>query len=137
MTRIFGPNTTYVTILRDPLDAVLSSWAYYKSRNSNTSSLAKFLDDCVEKGKHESCLEYHDHIRKDFGISNLLTSDYNDLKEALNTLESQFDLVMITEHFDESLVLMADSLGKYAVAKKPMTCRSKFTLFFLIPTLKI
>ena len=108
-------DSEYITILRDPVDRILSH--YYYARANTFHPLHKTI--------HENGLSLTDYVRK--GISSELdngqvkalsarwclpgTCTRECLDLALRNLESHFSVVGLTEQFDESLLVMKRALG--------------------------
>lgn len=92
-----GPRI-YITMLRDPIDRVISHYYYFKYilniKIGNNNSLEKFAQ-----------LDRFSNMQTRF-----ITGDKPDLKQAINNLEN-FAFFGITEMFKESLFLMKQTLG--------------------------
>ena len=88
----------YVSILRDPVDRHLSSFRYFVEPNAKDSSLKRFLHDRT----------YYNQQCKDFGIGS--TFQLTDFLQSPD-LEGRMTLVLITEYFDEGLVMLKRRLN--------------------------
>ncbi|XP_029914238.1 galactose-3-O-sulfotransferase 2 isoform X1 [Myripristis murdjan] len=119
LKQVMPPNTIYFTILRDPLQTFESIFSYYASTipaftlakkaaeaAENKSALSLFLES------PESYWDPKEHgnglgknpMSFDLGLN---SQQWNSSWPAdLTLLEETFQLVMIAEHFDESLVLL-------------------------------
>ncbi|XP_035689130.1 galactosylceramide sulfotransferase-like [Branchiostoma floridae] len=125
---MFSSNAVYITILREPLSQLKSVWNYYKlSKKFNiseegTDGIAKFLDNpgkydmaCGHGARYPFCFT-RNSVAVDLGFSmqeNMDTPSLEDQvqrqhksKAFVRQIEEHFSLVMIMEHFDESLVLL-------------------------------
>lgn len=124
--QVMPQNTIFITLLRDPVKTFESIFSYYTSTvpaflsayraaantaNKDKSALAVFLEspesfwDPKEpwNGLAKNPMSF------DMGLNNQKWN--SSWPEDLAQLEETFHLVMIAEHFDESLVLMGALLG--------------------------
>ncbi|EDO27713.1 predicted protein, partial [Nematostella vectensis] len=119
----FMPNdTVYVTILRDPVTQFESTFSYMKfSELLGISNESDALETFLEKPK-EILVDYvltkdlrvNSHRLKlirngmffDLGLESKDFENKTRIADSIKDLESQFDLIMLLEHFDESLVLL-------------------------------
>lgn len=121
LKRIMPPNAVYVTILQEPVQMFESVFSYYtfavpaftsaKKAAGHRSALSVFLEspesfwDPNERGNGLG----KNPMSFDLGLDNQC---WNSSRPAnLTLLEETFQLVMIAEHFDESLVLLGDLLN--------------------------
>ncbi|XP_017576203.1 galactose-3-O-sulfotransferase 2 [Pygocentrus nattereri] len=126
LRQVMPPNVVLVTILREPLRTFESVFSYYTSSvpafsrakqattrpgNKDRTALSVFLEDPESFWDPK---EPRDGLAKnpmsfDMGLNN---EEWNaSWPEDLSHLEEAFNLVMIAEHFDESLVLLGALLG--------------------------
>ncbi|XP_006814089.1 galactose-3-O-sulfotransferase 3-like [Saccoglossus kowalevskii] len=95
-----------VTILREPtarLESLMSAFPW--QREPVMESLHRFMEDPTRfenGGTHHS----RNQMMRDLGLTLKETSDDVIVKNRINTLSKDLDLVLITEYFDESLILM-------------------------------
>jgi len=100
----FGAHTclskpfTYITMLRDPVDRVISHYYYLLAKNH-----------------FKTCTSFEDFIQMDLN-RNIQTQYISgntlpDLPKAIEHLERYFSIVGITERFNESLYLMKKQFG--------------------------
>ena len=103
-----------MTILRNPVDNFESVFRYMKLGSplgvgNGPDSLKTFLDNRVSFGKFKS-VKASPFIRNpllyDLGLSFKYYQNLPAVNEYIQFLDKEFDLVMIMDYFDESLVLM-------------------------------
>ncbi|XP_072018126.1 galactosylceramide sulfotransferase-like [Amphiura filiformis] len=106
------PNATYVTTIRNPVDRFVSSFVYYKYYEQvhipyNTENiLSKFftVKDFSSKIKYGRS-QLANGIARDFQV-NTTGSITNELRR----IDHDFDLIILSEYFDESLILLKNLL---------------------------
>ena len=115
---LFPPDTSkYVTILRNPVDNFESTFSYYELGkklglgNDPVVSLEKFLRRpyFYTSGKFKfavKSLSLRNPMMFDLGLSLRYFQNFTAINNYINFLNSEFDLVMIMDYFDESLVLL-------------------------------
>ena len=108
--RFMPPDTVYVTILREPFQQFVSAYAFYNAIRANTSRLlrvnpfSRFLHNVTHSRRP---LDYfHNKQSEDLGMSAEQVRNDELRHEYLRRLSRDLNLVMITEYFDESLVLL-------------------------------
>ncbi|KAM4637213.1 LOW QUALITY PROTEIN: galactose-3-O-sulfotransferase 4-like [Amazona ochrocephala] len=109
--RVMPNDTFYFSIIRDPAAAAASAFAYYRSiapAFRNAPSLRSFLEAperfAGQRGNH-----YAKNLQWfDFGLPP--PRDSRALERALASVDRTFAMVMVAEHFDESLVLLREAL---------------------------
>ncbi|XP_068230148.1 galactosylceramide sulfotransferase-like [Palaemon carinicauda] len=106
-SKILHEDSRWVTIVRDPSRQYESLFIYYKLRESYGLNLTQFRDMPIEK---LDALPRKDGI---FGKNQMLfdlgypdNMSVSQLRSALDRLDKLFDLVMISEFMDESLILL-------------------------------
>ncbi|XP_030646458.1 galactose-3-O-sulfotransferase 2 [Chanos chanos] len=124
LKQVMPPNTVLFTILRDPTTTFESTFNYYtnvvpafaKAKNASRvtggkSALATFLEnpDAFWNPHARANGPAKNPMSFDLGLNNVAWS--LSWPSDLIQLEDAFHLVMIMEHFDESLVLLGDLLG--------------------------
>ena len=102
----------YVTIIRNPVDTFESLFNYYHMGtclglgDDPVVSLEKFLERppsfSVANKKHN----IRNPMMFDLGLSQKYFQNYTAVTEYINFLNKEFDLVMIMDYFDESLILL-------------------------------
>lgn len=118
VAKLLPPDAVYITILRDPAALFESSFHYYHSavpftwRIRGKNKLAQFLE-------HPESFYYPKAFNSfylknlqffDFGLDNNLEADDPQVMKAIQNLSQHLDLVLITEHFEESLILLKDMM---------------------------
>ncbi|OCT81118.1 galactose-3-O-sulfotransferase 2 [Xenopus laevis] len=107
-------DTFYFTILRNPISQMESSFSYYKSIGvfSKAKSLEDFLHNASKyyESKGLSRNYAKNLMMFDMGLNPDGISSNKNFQLNWRTVETIFDLVLITDYFDESLVLLKDAL---------------------------
>ena len=108
------PQVAKITILREPASLFESSFGYFKA-NANAfkkaPSLDEFLDNPTnfyipnEKNNNQFYFFAHNHMMFDLGFDPEL-SDENSIYQAVESVKNTYDLVLITEYFEESMILL-------------------------------
>ncbi|XP_031758307.1 galactose-3-O-sulfotransferase 2 [Xenopus tropicalis] len=131
--KVMPRDTFYFTILRNPVSQMESSFSYYKS--IGVFSKAKSLEDFL----HNASRYYEIKGLSRSYAKNLMTFDLGLNPDGIlstkqfqlnwRTVETVFDLVLITDYFDESLVLLKDALcwTLEDVASFPLNTRTNST----------
>ncbi|XP_071995729.1 galactose-3-O-sulfotransferase 2-like [Engystomops pustulosus] len=112
--RVMPTDTFYFTIMRNPVSLMESSFSYYKSMDifMKAKSLEDFLKNPYKYyNKTSISHSYGKNIMAyDLGLDRIQVQTPKYFKVAKKTIEAAFDLVLITEYFDESLILLKDAL---------------------------
>ena len=116
MNWLFPKQTSkYITILRNPVDNFESVFRYMKlgpplGVGDSPYSLQTFLKNGVSFGKFKKSVKASPLVRNpllyDLGLSFKYYQNLTAVNEYIEFLDKEFDLVMIMDYFDESLVLM-------------------------------
>ncbi len=118
--RVLRPGARYVTVLRDPVDRVLSEYRFLKSNTRHPFhhavaglSLEQYLDSDYsgQSGNGQVRLLSGDHQPGRIGIAGRDPLDRGHLDAALANLDQHFLLAGTQALFEESLLLMARRLG--------------------------
>ncbi|XP_071479606.1 galactosylceramide sulfotransferase-like [Diadema antillarum] len=106
-------NATYITILRNPIDQLESAFGYFNLGVpfgfKKNEQLEKFMEN---PGKYfGTSKRFYWQFAKnnqlyDLGVDHANHDDVDFVMKAVKRLDSQFDLAMITEYLDQSLVLL-------------------------------
>ncbi|XP_070546751.1 galactosylceramide sulfotransferase-like [Ptychodera flava] len=112
------PDATYITIIRSPVQRFESAFGYYNYASkvglqASENALEKFMK---EPDKYANRMEGVSRGRLRNGMSFNLGFDHrfddNDsaIDEMINKLDKELDLVLISDYFEESLVLLKNVL---------------------------
>ena len=110
---VLGPGAKYVTILRDPVDNFESLYNYVHFSETFHLTLEQFAHQLVAKKKPIARVNHYlgrNQQLWDLGLPASQIENQSRVKEKIAELAADFDLVMIAEQFEESLVLMGDLL---------------------------
>lgn len=125
--RLFFNDTKYLTILREPLANFESLFYYNKSaqpyfKNPCFKGSSESLELFVKNPhKYTNCAKSYrwwslqplprNPMSMDLGLTAGQHSSVQKIHEVIKTVEKGFDLVMLTEYFDESLILLRDLMN--------------------------
>ena len=107
----------YIAIVREPLDQFISAAYYFKYvypkkylKKLNETALIQDLINDPEKFEDLENTQTFNHMARDFGfvINSIRVLKLSDdaITFFISRLKNTFDLVMVVEYFDESLVMM-------------------------------
>ena len=111
-------DATYIAIVREPLDLFISAAYYYKyvwpAEYLKTLNETTFIQDLIrepEKFENLKQTRTFNYMAEDFGfVSNsvveVLVLNDDVITSFVSKLKNIFDLVLVVEYFDESLVMM-------------------------------
>ncbi|XP_072266202.1 galactose-3-O-sulfotransferase 2-like [Pyxicephalus adspersus] len=111
--KVMPSDTFYFTVLRNPISLMESSFSYYKSMGA----FAKATD--LENFVNNTSIYYNakmagSHAKNfmtfDLGFDHNGPDSIKNAKVIQGTVDAIFDLVLITEYFDESLILLKEAL---------------------------
>lgn len=115
---LLSDDAFFFTILRDPALVFESSFHYYKRvvpltwRINSEDKLADFLNDPQLYFDSEGFNSFY--LKNlhffDFGFDNTLEPEDPRVDSAIRAIAERFQLILIAEHFEESLVLLKDAL---------------------------
>ncbi|KAL1770703.1 galactose-3-O-sulfotransferase 2 [Sigmodon hispidus] len=110
--KIMPRDTFYLSIIRNPVSQLESSFIYYKNyvpAFRQVKSLDQFLEDPWKY--YNVSLSVRNAYAKnnmwfDFGFDNNARAEVDYVRKCLLQVERQFHLVLIADYFDESMVLL-------------------------------
>jgi len=113
------PEAKYITILRHPISQFKSAWLFYsisKLTDIPENTINTFLKSPdalqeIQKRLHktkfpERFFHFLNSNLYDLGLEQENMQNMKLVKSYIDKMEREFDLVMITEYFDESLILL-------------------------------
>ena len=118
VAKLLPQDAVYITILRDPAHLFESSFHYYHRavpltwRIRGENKLAEFLHNPQTFYNPEAFNSFYlkNLLLFDFGFENNLEADDPRVMRDIHSLSKHFDLVLISEYFEESLILLKDTL---------------------------
>lgn len=118
VAKLLPPDALYITILRSPVELFESSFHYYHKAIpltwsiSGENKLTEFLNNPWAFYSPEAFNSFYlrNMLFFDFGFDNNLEADDPQVMTAIQYLSKRFHLVLITEYFNESLILLKDLL---------------------------
>ncbi|XP_069475417.1 galactosylceramide sulfotransferase isoform X1 [Ambystoma mexicanum] len=116
--QLVPPDAAFVTVLRDPALLFESSFHYFKNvvpltwKLSGEDSMSEFLRDPWHYYDPDGINAHYlrNLLFFDLGYDNNLNSESPMVEARIHEVEARFQLVMLMEYFDESLVLLRDLL---------------------------
>uniref|UniRef100_A0A665TNM0 Galactose-3-O-sulfotransferase 2 n=1 Tax=Echeneis naucrates TaxID=173247 RepID=A0A665TNM0_ECHNA len=113
VAKVMPEDTFYFSIIRHPVTMIESSFSYFKGipAFSNSRSLEDFLDNTNNyKDSAPWSFLAHNNLAFDFGFDHNVTADADDhedkAKRAVAAIERDFHLILVSEYFDESMILL-------------------------------
>ena len=114
VSRVLGSDAKFVTILRNPVDNFESLYNYVHFENHfNNLSVEQFVHEFIERRRPiQRINQYLGRNQQlwDLGLANKDITNLEAVKQKIEEIDNDFDLVMIAEDFDASLVLLSDEL---------------------------
>ena len=106
------PDAVFITLLRDPVQCFESNYVYMGLQNAYRMDINQFAESHAAQNdtRKPGAIIGKNQQLWDLGTSSLEMEDPVMVEENIARYDSDFDLVMITEYFDESLVLLAELL---------------------------
>ncbi|XP_077994858.1 galactosylceramide sulfotransferase-like isoform X2 [Glandiceps talaboti] len=114
------PNATYLTIIRHPVNQLESAFGFFEWDESvisfnkkNDEKFSLFMQNpqkYVDK-KIYYWWQIHNGQLFDLGMSTHDTTDDAKVQTKIHALSAEFDLVAISEYFDESLLVLRKMMG--------------------------
>ncbi|XP_055774907.1 galactosylceramide sulfotransferase-like [Salvelinus fontinalis] len=118
VAKVLPTDTSYITILRDPAELFESSFHYFGRLVPMTwkipgeDKVGEFLRDPRHYFDPNGFNSFYlkNLLFFDFGQDNTLELGDPRVEEGIRAIAGHFQLVMLVEHFDESLMLLKDAL---------------------------
>lgn len=107
-----GPKTTYFTIMRDPVSLFESLWVYTGMETYYHTDLESFAKSPKVGKLAQRAFKNlgRNQMLWDLGLPERQMDNITAAREMITNVENMFDLVMVAEKFDESMVLLKDLL---------------------------
>ncbi|XP_051482504.1 galactose-3-O-sulfotransferase 2-like [Apus apus] len=112
--KVVSRSAVYFSILRNPVQLMESSFAYY--RGASAFSRARSLEEFLSQPRRfydprSSDRHYARNLMAfDFGFNPDGEASAARVRHMLQAIEASFDLLLISEYFDESMVLLKETL---------------------------
>ncbi|XP_070546750.1 galactosylceramide sulfotransferase-like isoform X2 [Ptychodera flava] len=112
------PNATYITILRSPVQRFESAFGYYDYASkvglqASENALEKFMKE-PDKYSNRMGVVPRGRLRNgmffNLGFDHRFDDNDSAIDEMINKLDKELDLVLISDYFEESLVLLKNVL---------------------------
>ncbi|XP_028980749.1 galactosylceramide sulfotransferase isoform X2 [Esox lucius] len=118
VAKLLPADAAYITILRDPAELFESSFHYFRWAIPLTwgirgeTKLTEFLRDPRSYYSPESYNSFYlkNLLFFDFGLDNNLEPEHPLVERGIQSLTNRFNLVLMAEYFEESLILLKDTL---------------------------
>lgn len=113
-----GSDAAYITLLREPVSHIKSSWRYWgiqqhiKGKFSKDITLDQYLSNPAGNQKYATGSDLyllHNSQAYDLGLG--VDDPVSAVERLIEHMDAHFALVLITEYFDESLVLLKRRLS--------------------------
>ena len=109
--KVLGKGATYITILRDPVDQFESLYSYSHFETKLHLDIEGFVRTYVDQDREMPRMNGYLGRNQQLWDLGLMDTVHQDLVEAkVEEVDNNFHLVMIAEHFEESLVLLSHQL---------------------------
>ncbi|NXT52972.1 G3ST2 sulfotransferase, partial [Pluvianellus socialis] len=114
--KVMPANTFYFSILRNPISLMESSYVYYKD-DVPAFRISKDVNEYLASPKkYYRPADYKQNIYArnimwfDFGYDNNAEDNKKYIQVVLKEIEQNFHLILIADHFDESMILLKHAL---------------------------
>ena len=103
------PEALYITLLRDPVNCYESNYVYMGLQNAFRMDINKFaqVKAAANVPRRPTEIIGKNQMLWDLGMPHSDMEDHQKVSQKISELDTQFDFVLLAEHFDESLVLLA------------------------------
>lgn len=111
--KVLGKGAKYVTILRDPVNQFESLYNYVHFEKDFNMGLEQFVINYIDSRRPVQ--RVHGYLGRnqqlwDLGMEEKDITNPDAVNKKIKEMDKEFDLVMISEDFDSSLVLLSDVL---------------------------
>ena len=106
------PNAFFLTLLRDPVDCFESNYVYMGLENVFKMDINQYAKNKINpnvKRRPKAIIDKNQQLW-DLGLSATEMEDVEKVKQKIEELDKQMDLVLIVEDFENSLVILQDKL---------------------------
>ncbi|XP_077993195.1 galactosylceramide sulfotransferase-like [Glandiceps talaboti] len=112
------PNATYVSILRHPVKKFESTFGYYgiaekMKLNQHVNPLEQFMKDpdkYMKKHEFKMKKQLRNGMMYNLGFNHRYDEDVDVINQTIAKLDKELDLVLLTDYYDESLILLKSRL---------------------------
>ncbi|XP_041370922.1 galactosylceramide sulfotransferase-like [Gigantopelta aegis] len=122
ISRFFPSDSKYIAILRDPFEQMVSAFMYYKFvypksyllNIAGKNPISTYLENPLKHEPQNPMFSFtFNRMSIDLGYNPklLLNASVSQATDFIRQLEKDFDLVLIVDYFDESIVLLRRLLG--------------------------
>ncbi|XP_076033026.1 galactosylceramide sulfotransferase-like [Oratosquilla oratoria] len=107
---IMPKDTIYISIVRDPVELFESLFNYAKLSKVTRLSLEQYMVRVNKRFPRQSGFLGINQMAWDFGLPKSMMENVTAARELVADVDTMFDLVMVAERMDESLVLLKNLL---------------------------
>ncbi|XP_043926733.1 galactose-3-O-sulfotransferase 2-like [Protopterus annectens] len=112
--KVIPEDSFYFSILRNPVNMMESAFTYFQDAGpfSKANSIEKFLKKPWEYFMSVASNRYYtkNFLAFDFGFLEFGNYSEEVVNYTISRIESMFDLILISEYFDESMILLKNTL---------------------------
>ncbi len=105
------PRAKFITILREPLSLFESGYVYFGLQKVRGIDINGFAEKFAAKGekRHKFAFIGQNNLLADLGMEAEQVDNMTAVKRTIKDVEEKFEVVLIMERFEESLVHLADA----------------------------